>query len=152
MLRRVGTSACRRYVIAPDTRQPDPPDRYRQAAIAAIVGRSGRRHPDSHSFLSTARAHGKVEARSTPSRTTDAPESNQRRRVQAMGVAGPANGSAAISAASLAAMLAWAATLKWIVIPLIKVFRNFRVEDNDADVMRAEPLHHFGDVGGAKLN
>ena len=45
MLRRVGTSACRRYVIAPDTRRPDPPDRYRQAAIAAIVGRSGRRHP-----------------------------------------------------------------------------------------------------------
>jgi hypothetical protein len=32
----------------------------------------------------------------------------------AMGVAGRANGSAAISAASLAAMLAWAATLKWM--------------------------------------
>ena len=31
-----------------------------------------------------------------------------------MGVAGRANGSAAISAASLAAMLAWAATLKWM--------------------------------------
>ena len=37
------------------------------------------------------------------------------------------------------------------VVPLIIVGRDLRVEDDDANVTRAQPLHHCLDVGGALL-